>query len=90
MVDQQVAVIRKLKEIVSSRLGLDLDQDQIGTDDRLASQVGVDSIGFIELKFQCEEEFSIEITEDEFDPKYFTSCESLSGLIVNKLEAAGS
>ena len=53
----------------------------------LASMVGMDSIGFVELRFQCEEEFNIKVEDKEFSPANFYSCQTLSRFIMNKLGA---
>lgn len=82
---QEVIVI--LKDIVANRLDLDIPHAQIKEDAGFSSQVGVDSIGFIELRYQCEEEFKIQVSEEEFGPDNFFSCKTLSEFIVNKLEA---
>ena len=80
-------VIAILKNIVANRLDLDIPESQINDEAGLSSQVGVDSIGFIELRYQCEEAFKIQVSEEEFGPDNFFSCKTLSEFIVNKLEA---
>ena len=80
-------VIEKLKDIISSRLDLEIPKEQIELGAGFSSAVGVDSIGFIELRYQCEEEFGIKVLDNEFGPKNFFSCDTLSDFIVNKLEA---
>lgn len=83
-----VFVADKIKEIISDRLDLDIPRSEIRDAAGFASEVGVDSIGFIELKFQCEEEFNIQISEEEFVPDHFFSVHTLSTFIVAKAGAA--
>jgi acyl carrier protein len=80
-------VIAILKKIVAEKLDLDIPESQIKEEAGFSSEVGVDSIGFIELRFQCEETFKIQVSEEEFGPDNFFSCKTLSEFIVNKLEA---
>ncbi|ROM56844.1 coronafacic acid synthetase [Pseudomonas canadensis] len=80
-------VIAILKKIISEKLDLDIPESHIKEEAGFSSEVGVDSIGFIELRFQCEEEFKIKISEEEFGPDNFFNCKTLSDFIVNKLEA---
>ncbi|AZC20111.1 MULTISPECIES: acyl carrier protein [Pseudomonas] len=77
-------VANKIKEIIAERLDLDIPVSGINEAAGLASEVGVDSIGFIELKFQCEEEFQIQIAEEEFVPEHFFSVHTLSSLVLEK------
>jgi len=79
-----ILVANKIKEIISERLDLDIPIAGINEIAGLASEVGVDSIGFIELKFQCEEEFKIQIDEEEFVPEHFFSVDTLSRFILEK------
>jgi acyl carrier protein len=80
-------VIAILKQIVSEKLDLDIPESQIKEEAGFSSEVGVDSIGFIELRYQCEETFKIQVSEEEFGPDNFFSCHTLSEFIVKKLEA---
>ncbi|MGJ8521685.1 Acyl carrier protein [Carnimonas sp. R-84981] len=78
-------IIDRIKEIITERIGLDIEREDITDDSGLASMVGLDSIGFIELRFQCEEEFNIKVEDKDFSPANFYSCQTLSHFIMNKL-----
>lgn len=43
--------------------------------------VGLDSVGFVELRVLCEQKFDIEISDDDYTPENFTSIRLLANLI---------
>jgi acyl carrier protein len=80
-------IVDRLRDIVATRLDVDISPDQIGLMDGFQSVIGVDSIGFVELKYQCEEAFGIKIDESEFLPDNFLNCDVLSTFVFAKLSA---
>jgi len=80
-------IVDRIKEIIAERIGLDVEREDIADETGLASMVGMDSIGFVELRFQCEEEFNNKVEDKEFSPANFYSCQTLSRFIMNKLGA---
>jgi acyl carrier protein len=78
-------IVERLRNIVATRLDVDISPDRIGLTDGFLSVVGIDSVGFIELRYQCEEEFGIRIDENDFVPDNFLNCDVLSGFILTKL-----
>jgi acyl carrier protein len=80
-------IVERLRNIVATRLDVDISPDRIGLTDGFLSVVGIDSVGFIELRYQCEEEFGIRIDENDFVPDNFMNCDVLSGFLVTKLSA---
>ncbi|WP_122154676.1 acyl carrier protein [Paraburkholderia sp.] len=80
-------IVERLRNIVATRLDVDISPDRIGLTDGFLSVVGIDSVGFIELRYQCEEEFGIRIDENDFVPDNFLNCDVLSGFLVTKLSA---
>ncbi|MER5648747.1 acyl carrier protein [Streptosporangium sp. NPDC002524] len=80
----------EVEQTVRSILVTDLfvEVPEIGLDDGLRGIVGLDSLGFVELRVQCEDRFGIRISEDEFSPENFASIRSISEL-VRRLQATG-
>jgi acyl carrier protein len=78
MRDDLIAALRK---IIVNDLFVEIHEDQIGLDDGLRTVIGLDSVGFVELRVVCEQKFNIEINDDDYTPENFTSIRLLSGLI---------
>ncbi len=70
-----------LKEIVVSDLYIDVPANEISVDDGLRDVLGLDSLGFIELRTQCEQRFGISITDADFDPTHFHSLRTVASLV---------
>ncbi|MDE1180638.1 acyl carrier protein [Paraburkholderia sp.] len=80
-------IVETIRDIIATRLDLDIAPERIGLTDGFQSVVGVDSIGFIELRYQCEESFGIKIDEDDFVPDNFLNCDTLSDFLLARLSA---
>ncbi|VVE29662.1 Acyl carrier protein [Pandoraea cepalis] len=74
-------VEEKLKEILVNNVYVETPMDEIGRDDSLRDVLGVDSIGFVELKEQIESSFSVTIEDDEFTPENFRTIATIEALI---------
>ncbi|BAI73718.1 coronafacic acid synthetase, acyl carrier protein component (plasmid) [Azospirillum sp. B510] len=70
-----------LKTILIDELFVDLPRSEIGLDDGLRDKLALDSLGFSELRAQCEFEFDIKISNQDFVPENFTSLRTLMALI---------
>jgi len=57
---------RKVKEILSRKL--DRKPEDIRGDSRLAEDLGVDSFGTVELMFEIEEAFGLQIPDSDIEP----------------------
>ena len=57
-------VLEKVKEVISEQLGID-DTDSITTETTFIDDLGVDSLDIVELIMALEEEFDMEIPEEE-------------------------
>lgn len=76
------ALLLDVREVLSSSsLFSEIPIEQVGEDDGLQSTLGIDSLGFVELRFQCEKKFGIKISDDDFNPENFSSIRSLSRLV---------
>ena len=82
-------VIAVLRKIIVNDLFVEIAEDQIALDDGLRNVVGLDSVGFVELRVLCEQKFNIEISDDDYTPENFTSIRLLAKLI-DQLQAARS
>ncbi|ADO70559.1 acyl carrier protein [Stigmatella aurantiaca] len=82
----QEEVSKSLKKILTTNLFVEIPEEQIGGDDGLQSVVGLDSVGFLELRVICEDQFGVSISDEDFDAENFRTVNLLSALIV-KLKA---
>jgi acyl carrier protein len=82
-------VIAALRKMIVNDLFVEIAEDQIALDDGLRNVVGLDSVGFVELRVLCEQKFNIEISDDNYTPENFTSIRLLANLI-DQLQAARS
>jgi acyl carrier protein len=79
----------KIRRMLVNDLFVELPEDKIGLDDGLQTVVGLDSIGFSELRILCERKFDVEISDDDYLPENFSSVRRVATLIA-KLQAAKS
>jgi acyl carrier protein len=70
-----------IKHFLVSDLFVEIPEDQIGLDDGLQSMVGLDSVGFIELRVLCENRFHIQIADTDFTPDNFRSVRCVAHLV---------
>jgi acyl carrier protein len=80
-------VVAALRTLIVNDLFVEIAEDQIGLDDGLRTVIGLDSVGFVELRVLCEQKFNIEINDDDYTPENFTSIRLLADL-VDRLQAA--
>ena len=60
-----MAVAERVKSIIVEQLGV--DEDEVTLDASFTDDLGADSLDIVELVMAFEEEFGIEITEEEAD-----------------------
>ena len=70
-----------LKDILIEDLFVELGRDDIRPDASLRNEIGLDSLGFVELKTQIENRYGIVISDDDFTPENFATIASLTALI---------
>jgi acyl carrier protein len=80
-------VAATIKHLFVSDLFVEIPEDQISLDDGLQSVLGLDSLGFIELRLLCEQRFGIQIADPDFSPDNFRSIRRLTTLIEGLLAA---
>ncbi|MFP2928613.1 acyl carrier protein [Pyxidicoccus sp. 3LG] len=79
-----------IKKILINNLFVELPPEQIGADDGLQSVIGLDSVGFLELRVICEDEFNVRISDEDFNSDNFRTVNQLASLIAGlKTSAQG-
>ncbi|MBA6439084.1 acyl carrier protein [Streptomyces sp. GMR22] len=76
-----------IRQILVDDLFAEADADRIGPDDSLRDTVGLDSLGFMELRVQCENRFGVSISDDDYSPENFASVRRLAQLVRSLQEA---
>jgi acyl carrier protein len=66
-------VMETIKSILESEVLVEVSPDGMSPSDSLRDVYELDSLGFVELRVQCEERFGITISDDEFSPEHFTT-----------------
>ncbi|EWY36591.1 hypothetical protein N825_09730, partial [Skermanella stibiiresistens SB22] len=74
-----------MKQFLVDQLFVDMPVETIRTDMGLASDIGVDSLGFTELMAHLEDKYGVSISQDEFVPDNFRSIDTVIALVVSKL-----
>ena len=74
-------VIASLRKMIVTDLFIEVAENDIGLDDGLRTVVGMDSVGFVDLRALCEQRFNVEINDDDYTPENFTSIRVLAELI---------
>ncbi len=77
----QEEIIASLRKMIVNDLFVEIAENDIGLDDGLRTVVGLDSVGFVELRVLCEQKFNIQISDDDYTPENFTSVRLLANLI---------
>lgn len=70
-----------IKRILVDDIFVAVPQSQIGQDDSLRDVLGLDSLGFVELRAQCEDVFGVTIIDDEFVPENFATVDAVTQLV---------
>jgi acyl carrier protein len=74
-------LIAALRRIVVQDLFVEMSEEDIGLDDGLRTVVGLDSVGFVELRVLCEKNFGVEIADNDYTPENFSSISRVANLI---------
>ena len=70
-----------LRGILVEELFVEREKDKILSTHSLRHDLGLDSVGFVELREQVEKRFGVSISEGDFTPENFATLSSLTGLI---------
>jgi len=80
-------IVTTLKKMLIDQLFVEIPEEKIGLDDGLQSVVGLDSVGFVELRLLCERNFNVQISDEDYTPDNFNSVRHVAELI-ERLQAA--
>jgi acyl carrier protein len=83
-------LIAALRRMIVNDLFVEIPEEQIGLDDGLRTVVGLDSVGFVELRVLCERRFNVQIDDSDYTPENFTSIRLLADLIERLQAKAGN
>jgi acyl carrier protein len=78
-----------IKDILADDIFVELPVADMGEEDSLRDDFGLDSVGFVELRVQCQNRFGITIDDQDFTPENFATIRSVSEL-VERLLRSGS
>lgn len=72
---------RAIGSMLVTDLFVEVPEDRMNLDDGLRSALGLDSLGFVELRVQCENTFGVTISDADFTPENFTSIRTVAALV---------
>lgn len=72
---------QRIKELLVSDIYVETPIEEMNDDESLRDSFGVDSMGFVELQALIEAEYSIKVSEEDFNPDNFSTIENLANLI---------
>ena len=87
MTDKET-IVKELKKILVEDLFVSIPEGEIKLQDSISSDLGVDSVGLIELVTILEEKYGIEIS-DEAASENLRTLDRLSSLVLAKIAARG-
>jgi acyl carrier protein len=73
-----------LREILVADLYVDVPADGIHAEDSLQETLGLDSLGFVELRARCEQQFGVDISDTDFTPVNFRSISTIADFVVRR------
>jgi acyl carrier protein len=77
----EVEIENRLRKVLHNDLFVEASPEEIGLDDSLRAVHGLDSLGFTELRVQCEDLFDVRIRDDDFSPENFHTLRSVADLV---------
>jgi len=77
----------RLKKMIVERLFMKIDPLEIDAAKSLIDAYGVDSVSLLELVVGVEEEFGIEVGDEDFNVASFQSVDALAAFVRGKLDA---
>ena len=77
--DKAAATLRRM---LVNDLFVEMPEEKIGLDDGLQTVVGLDSIGFSELRILSERKFQVTISDDDYVPENFSSVRRVATLVL--------
>ena len=77
----------RLKNMIVERLFMKIAPEDIDCQKSLIESYGVDSVSLLELVVGVEEEFAIEVGDEDFNVESFQSVDALAAFVRGKLDA---
>ena len=71
----------RVKRVIIETLMLELSPEELGEEDDLSDKLGLDSLGFLQVLTGLEEEFGIEIQDDQVNRKTVGTVRKLAELV---------
>lgn len=75
----------QIREYIAAELGWDKPADELSDDFELLEKDVVDSLGIFKIISFIEEEWDVEVDDDELVPENFETINSIAGLISAKV-----
>ncbi|WDZ83832.1 acyl carrier protein [Micromonospora cathayae] len=76
-----MSIENTIRKIMETDLFVETPADQIDLDGSLRNVYGLDSLGFVELRVQCEDQFGVQISDEDFTPEAFQSVRTVADLV---------
>ena len=80
-------IVKELKKVLVEDLFVSIPEGEIKLEDSLSTDLGVDSVGLVELVTILEDKYGIEISDDEAARENLWTLERLSSLVLAKIAA---
>ena len=74
----------QLKELIVERLFLKIEPHDIGDEDNLMEDHGIDSVQVLEIVVGLEEEYGVSFEDEDFDIEVFQTVKSISDFVREK------
>jgi acyl carrier protein len=82
-------IVSDLKRILTQDLFVAIPESEIKLNDSLADDLGIDSVGFVELVTLVEEKYGVEIDSREANSESLRTLDGLSGFILARIKERG-
>lgn len=76
----------KIRGMLSDQLGV--DEDEVTSSASLANDLGADPLDYVEIVIALEEEFGIEIPDDDVDGFLYTSVQAIYDYVERRVKKA--
>lgn len=83
--NETAQIAQRVKKVIVKSLELDIEPHEIGDDESLFEGIGADSIAALEIVFALEEEFGIEVDDEDLRVELFDSVSAMSRYIAEVL-----
>jgi acyl carrier protein len=74
----------QLKNMIVERLFLNVNPEEIGDDENLMDEYNIDSVNLFEIIVGLEDEFGIQLEEEDFNVETFSTVSNIAGFVQSK------